>query len=378
MWRQPIDPRPDWQQIVESQGLLFHTPDGIPYWEESAYYQFTPGEIDELEKATYQLNELCLAAVERVIAGDLFDRFAIREDFRDYIRQSWETDEHTIYGRFDLAYDGQSPPKLLEYNADTPTSLLEAAVIQWFWLQDCFGGNQQFNSIHDRLLEIFKTLKEQTAERFYFIALDENVEDAMTVNYLRDVAMQSGFDTAFLPIEQVGWDARRQEFTDLDDRPIRLCFKLYPWEWMHREKFGPFLLESKCRWFEPPWKILLSNKAILQVLWELNPGHPLLLETSFEPPAFGQYVQKPLLGREGANIRIFDNGKEIATTEGPYDGTAVYQKFTPLPRFDDRFFAVVGSWIINGWSAGLGIREDESLITGNLSRFVPHLYHAEG
>jgi glutathionylspermidine synthase len=36
-----------------------------------------------------------------------------------------------LYGRFDLAYRGDGPPKLLEYNADTPTALFEAAVVQW-------------------------------------------------------------------------------------------------------------------------------------------------------------------------------------------------------------------------------------------------------
>ena len=57
-----------------------------------------------------------------------------------------------MYGRFDLAYDGTTPPKLLEYNADTPTSLLEAAVIQWRWQQDMRPERDQFNSIHERLL----------------------------------------------------------------------------------------------------------------------------------------------------------------------------------------------------------------------------------
>ena len=50
-------------------------------------------------------------------------------------------------------YDGKAPPRLLEYNADTPTALLEASVAQWFWLQDCFPTADQFNSIHERLID---------------------------------------------------------------------------------------------------------------------------------------------------------------------------------------------------------------------------------
>lgn len=375
MLRKTREPRPDWQKTVESQGMHYHTADGVPYWNESAYYQFTSSEIDKLEAATYALDEMCLAAVQHVIDHDLLDRFLIPAEYRDFIRQSWEHDEHTIYGRFDLAFDGNMQPKLLEYNADTPTALLEAAVIQWFWLQDCFPGDQQFNSIHERLLKIFRTLRAESSERFYFAALADCLEDFMTVNYLRDVAIQAGFDTAYLDIEQIGWHQQRGVFTDLQENPIRLCFKLYPWEWMQHDEFGPQLLRGACRWFEPPWKTLLSNKAILPVLWELNPRNPYLLETQFKPLPSGNYVKKPILGREGANIQIFEHGKLFMETEGPYDGPAVYQEIWPLPRFEQKYFALIGSWLVNGWACGIGIREDENMITGNLSRFVPHLFH---
>ena len=196
----------------------------------------------------------------------------------------------------------------------------------------------------------------------------------MTANYLRNVAIQAGFDRAHINIEDIGWDAAQHAFTDLTDNPIRRCFKLYPWEWMQREEFGPHLLDDTCRWLEPPWKALLSNKAILPILWELYPQSPYLLEARFEPLESGDYVQKPILGREGANIQIFEQGKLFLESDGPYDGPWVYQQICPLTRFDDRYFACLGSWIVNGWACGVGIREGENLITGNLSRFVPHLF----
>jgi glutathionylspermidine synthase len=375
MFRRRIEPRQDWQQTVESQGLYYHSLDDVPYWDESAYYEFTAAEIDKLEAATYALNELCLAAVQYVIDHQLFDQFLIPPEYRDFICASWERDEHTIYGRFDLAFDGNLQPKLLEYNADTPTALLEAAVIQWFWLHDVADEAQQFNSIHERLLEVFRLLRQETDECFHFAAVGRNVEDYMTVNYLRDVAIQAGFDTAYVNVEDIGWNVSRQVFTDRDENPLRCCFKLYPWEWMQREQFGPSLLRTSCRWFEPPWKALLSNKAILAVLWDLNPHHPHLLEAAFEPLRGDTYVKKPILGREGANIQLFQRGKLLLETAGPYDGPAVYQQVWPLPRFDQRYYAVIGSWIVNGWACGMGIREDENPITGNLSRFVPHVFH---
>ena len=119
---------------------------------------------------------------------------------------------------------------------------------------------------------------------------------------------------------------------------------------------------------------MLSNKAILPILWDLNPHNPYLLEASFEPLRGATYVKKPILGREGANIQLFQRGNLLLETDGPYDGPAVYQQVWPLPRFDQRYYAVIGSWVVNGWACGMGIREDENPITGNLSRFVPHVF----
>jgi glutathionylspermidine synthase len=374
MLRHTLQPRENWQQAVESQGMHYHTLDGVPYWDESAYYQFTASEIDTIERATYELDSMCLEAVQHVIDRNRFDELLIPPEYRDYIRQSWDTDSHTLYGRFDLAYDGNFDPKLLEYNADTPTALLEAAVVQWHWLQDRFPQASQFNSIHERLLEAFQSLRAQVQGVMQFAALAGFLEDYMTVSYLRDVAIQAGLETAYLSIEDIGWDAGRKVFTDLKENPIHQCFKLYPWEWMFHDEFGPHLPLAGCRWFEPPWKAVLSNKAILPILWELYPGSPYLLEARFDPLPGGNYVRKPILGREGANIQVFEHGKLFFQTEGPYEGPSVYQELCPLPRFQNRYFPCIGSWIVNGWACGMGIREDEQLVTGNLSRFLPHLF----
>lgn len=373
MQRKTTDVREGWEKTVESQGMYYHSVDNVPYWDESVYYEFYPPEIDKIEAVTYELNRLCLEAVQHVLDEDRLDQFQIPKEYHDYIRDSWEHDEHTVYGRFDLAYDGRYEPKLLEYNADTPTGLLEAAVVQWFWLQDKFPHANQYNSIHERLIEAWKAIKSATPGMIYFAALAGHVEDYMTVNYLRDTAMQAGWDTAYIDVEKIGWHPERLVFTDLDENHIQNCFKLYPWEWMHREEFGQKLLHRNTKWLEAPWKAILSNKAILPILWELFPGHPNLLETSFYPLPDGDYVQKPILSREGANIQIFEHGKLYLATEGLYSGPYVYQQIWELPNFDGNY-PCVGSWIVNGWACGLGIREDKSLITGNLSRFVPHIF----
>src|SRR5687768_8948142 len=160
MRRITIEPRPDWKRKVESLGLLFHTTEDKAYWNEAAYYDFAASEIDLLERATNELHEMCLKAVDYVIDNNRFRDLAIPDKAVTPIKTSWEMEPPAIYGRFDLAYDGQRPPKLLEYNADTPTSLLEAAVVQWHWLQERYPDSDQFNSIWDGLVDKWKHLKD--------------------------------------------------------------------------------------------------------------------------------------------------------------------------------------------------------------------------
>lgn len=366
-------PRPDWQRLVESQGMIYHTLDGEPYWDESACYQFTAAEIDLIERATYALDAMCLEAVEYVLTERRFKPFQIPEYFHDYIVQSWETDTQTLYGRFDLAYSGEGPPKLLEYNADTPTALLEAAVVQWYWLKDLHADADQYNSIHEQMIKAWSAIREEMGGRVTFSSLAGHVEDYMTVTYLRDTAVQAGLETAYLPVEEIGWAAPRGVFVDRDEQPLETVFKLYPWEWMLRDEFGVHLLSSRTRWLEPPWKMLLSNKAILAVLWDLFPDSPYLLRAAFEP--LGQtYVRKPIRGREGANVAVVRDGAVLVEAEGPYgDEPCVYQELAALPVFDGNL-PVLGSWMVNGYACGLGIREDQGPITQNTSRFVPHFF----
>lgn len=213
----------------------------------------------------------------------------------------------------------------------------------------------------------------------YFTCSPGDIEDWMTLSYLRDTAMQAGVQTRQIDIDRLGFNHRKRQFVDEIECPIADCFKLYPWEWLLREKFAPCLLESATRWLEAPWKMILSNKAILPLLWELFPGNPFLLPASFEPLT-GAQVRKPLFGREGANIRIVDAaGATLASSEAEsgglpevYNGPFVYQQLQPLRSFDGHF-PVIGSWMVNGYSCGMGIREDQTLIVRSTGRFVPHV-----
>ncbi len=376
--------RDGWQQTVEAQGLLHHThDDGQPYWKEGTAYRFSPAEIDTLEAATATLQALCLEAAQHIISTRRYADLGIPGFLAPIIEASWEQDEVSIYGRFDLAYDGAGPPKLLEYNADTPTALVEAAITQWFWLQDLMPERDQFNALHERLVAAWGRAKAFLPLAPVAFLHQDTLEDIQTVAYLRDTADQAGVQSLQMPLEDLGWDERRKLFVDLDERPVAAAFKLYPWEFMARDAFAPHLALSPrpCLFLEPAWKLLLSNKALLAVLWELFPGHELLLPAYLDYPrelAQKGFVKKPILGREGANVELHRPGQPIFfAPERPEYGAEgiVYQALAPIPCLDG-FHPVLGTWVVDGEPAGMGIRESAGPVTDNTSAFVPHYIQA--
>jgi len=183
-------------------------------------------------------------------------------------------------------------------------------------------------------------------------------------------------DAAIFPIDEIGWDG--SGFVGPDDEALGAVFKLYPWEWMVREEFGKHLGSSDTLWIEPAWKMLLSNKGILPILWKLFPRHPYLLEASFDGPGLMMsWAKKPMLGREGANILLHQPGKDIETPGDYGEEGFIFQQMAPLKSYDGKY-PVIGSWLIGheegNVSGGMGIRESDTPIIGNTSMFVPHLF----
>ncbi len=382
MKREVIDARPNFQQRLNERSF-----DGLegsfdlPYWQDKAYYSFESAQIDEIAEATEELHKMCVEAVSHVIQHDRLGEFGIPEQFHSYIQTTFEREDPYIYGRFDFSYDGINPPKMLEYNADTPTSLYESSVLQWDWLEDRIQqnpvrfpeGTDQFTSLHEALVEQWaKVAGTAKMDIIHFACMTDNLEDTVTTAYMEEVAMQAGFNTHFFDIAHMGRTAT--DFVDDKAQLVKGIFKLYPWEFMFADDYGTNAIEDRTGFIEPVWKSVLSNKNILPVLWEMFPGHPNLLPAFKDAAAFeGQsYVRKAALGREGSSVTIFKDGEVIASP-GPFDSSGfVYQQFHALPNFDGNF-PIVGSWVIGSEARGMGIREDDGLITQNSSRFVPHI-----
>jgi glutathionylspermidine synthase len=391
-------PRPGWRRTVEGQGLAYavdrdESGRDLVYWDESAAYEFSPEEADELERVTEELHAMSLVAARRILDDErLLASLGLPDHAAGVLRRSLDAAPAdgpaggSLYGRFDLAHDGAGPPRLLEYNADTPAALVEAAVVQWHWLEDLHPDLDQANTLHERLVRAWpQLLPGHRGGRVHVAAgQGEPTEDWVTTAYLRDTLREAGFEDVGLRVEDIGWWQEGGRFVDLDDRPIDVCFAMYPWEWMLREPFGPLLdaPSARIRWIEPAWKALLSSKTLLVALWQEFEGHPNLLPARLDPPAAGSaearrgWVSKPVYGWEGAGVRIDAPGVRVSTAPAHTTGQAlVHQRYTPLPDFDGHH-PVVGSWVVAGRAAGLGVRESTSPITDTAARFVPHYLSA--
>lgn len=382
----PIIERDDWQQQADDYGFLFHTMYGEKYWDESCYYQFSLSEIeDSIEAPTEDIHQMCLHAVDCVLKDEQWLRhFGIPEKHWDFVRTSWMNREPSLYSRLDFCYAGHGPAKLLENNADTPTSLYETGFWQWLWLEQQVNCGRlhrlcdQFNSLQEKLVNRFADLQYLTPGRhLHFSCSKDTDEDRGTVQYLQDCAKAAGIDSTFVYIDDIG-HGEGDVYTDLDDQIITWMFKLYPWEFMLQEPFADILPAARVRWLEPPWKAIVSNKAMMPMLWKLFPDHPNLLPSYFESEFNGQFVndswiKKPIFSREGANISLLQQGRETALSDGPYGEEGfIYQQYNPLPKFGDNY-TLIGSWLIDDEAAGISVREDKNVITQDLSRYVPHV-----
>ena len=384
MRRLTLEPRADWRERADAIGFVYHDTGGAPYWDESVAYAFSMTEIEEgIEPAAELIHGLCLELVDEVVRSDaLMKRLAIPAAYREFVADSWRTRQPSLYGRFDFAYDGRGPAKLYEYNADTPTAVFECATFQWMWLEELLAagrlpaGTDQFNGLFDALRDQFAVLF-PNGGFVHFAADADAIEDRQTVRFFEDIASQVGIEPQFVAMRDIGLNAAGR-FVDTNGFELQAAFKLYPWEHMLREPYAPQLAKAGVRWIEPAWKAILSNKGILPLLWERHPGHPNLLPAYFtdDPAAAAlgnNYVRKPLLSREGANIIAVRDGIAGPTVDHGYGAEGyIHQALLPPTEFSGHY-PVIGAWIVGDTAVGIGVREDIDPVTRDLARFVPHI-----
>jgi glutathionylspermidine synthase len=367
---------------AESLGFTWHSPDGREYWARDACYALTPEAVAALAAAARELDGMIAAAVDRVVARGDYAAFGFTDRLAALVEASHRLAEPSLYGRFDFRLDEDGGIKLFEYNAETPAALLEAASVQLAWFEetppgpDTRPGTDQWNAIDDALVARWPVL--DLPHLVHFAAEAHREDEVAQVAYLMATAREAGHAAEFLGVEDISWQ-EEAGFVTPDGTPLAACFKLYPWDWLDWEEGGRLLPLGRTRWIEPARRMLHANKAILVTLWEMFPGHPLLLPASLDRAAIeGPAIGKPALGLEGHGMRVEGVNEDVSTdvAEGLPPSPTIWQRWSPLPGHatpQGDAFPVMGVWMAGNEPCGLGIREGEELVTTLEDRFVPHV-----
>jgi glutathionylspermidine synthase len=384
--------KPLTNSYLESIGFTWHTDLDNSSYIADKFVVLNESEAEKFYEATNELYDMFVEAAQFVIDNNLFHELDIPFNLVDIVKKSWEDDVHWhLYGRFDLAggIDGK-PIKLIEFNADTPTSLFEISIIQWAMLK--FNGldeASQFNSIYEALgdnfrriitlngdIEKFDEYYEKLNWKILFSSIKGNIEEEHTTKLLQHIASEVGFETEFAFVDEVIFS---DDGIIKDDELFEFWFKLIPWEDIAIEegelalRLTELIENQKVIIFNPAYTLLFQSKGIMKILWDLFPNHPLLLETSFEPLQSKKQVEKMCFGREGANVAIInsDNSLDIKT-EGVYENfKPIYQEYVEFPKDEDGNSYQAG--VFYAYEAcGLGFRKGGKILD-NMSKFVGHI-----
>lgn len=377
--------------MLEEIGLSWHTDtDGTPYIP-AELVPVTEAEAEAYYAAANSLYDMFISAAQRVVDEKLYTDLGIPSNLITLIEDSWNNDDLHLYGRFDFAggLDGL-PIKLIEFNADTPTSVFETSIVQWALLKaNQMDERAQFNNLHEMLKENFKRLvthdkpisefaERYASEKLLFSSAGDLPEDEQTVRYLQRVAHEAGFFTDFCYLHEAGFSVDGG-IVNADQQRADYWFKLFPWEDIASDELELTRILAKMqadvatRIINPAYTLLFQSKGLLVVLAEMFPDSPYLLDAATTPLATTPQVRKPMFGREGNNVALYDPDGNIAQqADGPYGHhKVVYQERAYYPT--DAAGNIYQAGVFYAWEAcALGFRRG-GLILDDAAKFVGHL-----
>ncbi len=351
---------------------------------------------EEEAKAYYEagntIYDMYIEAGDYIIENNLLDEVGIPFNLQDLVKSSWENDVHWhIYGRFDFAggIDGKDI-KLIEFNADTPTTLYESSILQWMLLKaNDLDENSQFNNIYEALKDNFKRLivldgdiedfdKRYDGYKILFSSYEGIEEEEVTTKFLETCAREAGYETGFSFLNQVGFDEEKGIFNENEEN-FEFWFKLFPWEDLAVEEGDLTLIlksivdNRKAILLNPAYTLMFQSKGMLKILYDLFPDSPYLLETSFSPLKDKKYIEKKIFGREGENCHIFDkDGSTIAKKEGNYEHhKSIYQEFVDYPKDENGLYYQAGVFFAYE-PCGLSYRRGDIILDDD-SKFIGHM-----
>ena len=378
-------------EVLDEIGFSWHTDtDGTKYVSDEIVC-ISQNEADKYYEAVNEIYDMYVESAEYVIENNLFFELGIPFNLVEMIKKSWENDVHWhIYGRFDLAggIDGK-PIKLIEFNADTPTSLFETALLQWAILKENgMDEDKQFNNVYEAMVDNFKrliTLFDDTEEfeniydgwKILFSCVEGNDEEEATTKLIQQIATDAGFVTHFEFLENVVFDD--DGIYDVDGNAYEYWFKLFPWEDIATDEpelatiLNNIMQNQKAIILNPAYTLLFQSKGIMKIMCDLFPDSPYLLKTSFEPLDGIKQVEKTVFGREGANTKIISSdGKVLEETDGIYDNyKKVYQEYVEFPQ-DIKGNKYQAGVFFAYEACGLSFRKGGEILD-NMSKFVGHV-----
>lgn len=376
---------------LEELGFTWHTDSDSTKYIHNELVVVTQAEAEAFYEAGNEIYDMFVEAAEYVIENNLFFELGIPFNLVEMIKKSWESDVHWhIYGRFDLAGGIDNKPiKLIEFNADTPTSLFETALLQWALLKENnMNEDKQFNNVYDAIRENFKRLitldedRDLFDERYdgwkiLFSSVEGDDEEEATTRLLQQMATDAGFNTGFEYLNNVRFD--EDGIFDGDDNQYEYWFKLYPWEDIGSSEpelattLNSIMQNQKAIILNPAYTLLFQSKGIMKIIYDLFPDSPYLLKTSFEPLDGIKQVEKTVFGREGANTKILSaNGDVVEQTDGEYGNyKKVYQEYVDFAKDENGAKYQAGLFFAYE-SCGLSFRKG-SEIMDNMSKFVGHV-----
>lgn len=367
-------------------GMLAPNADGAPWWVTDAAYVIDAALVDRVFAAAKGIQQRCYAAVEAIVASGDFSYFGIRNPaMQTAIAKSWAAKDTPLHGRMDFTFAPDGTPFLLDYEADSPFGLAEAAYVQWEWFEAWQAANNASADSQENL--IYETFTAHIPRaglpvRFAIAVGGETLPDGrpgdtgerFDAEFIAEMTRGAGLRPSICSIGQVGWDLDAKAFVDDTDEALQMLVKIYPWDWMEDEPNVDVLPECRTRILPGAWTRLVADKTMMALLWHQAPGAPNLLPTFLERPGQGAMVAKPRRGWDGEHVYL--PGQTPGAVPEDEMGPLLFQAHCPLPVFatpGGDVHANLSVWMVGGEPAGIAFRESRGPVTGPAARFVPHI-----
>ncbi|WP_243450404.1 glutathionylspermidine synthase family protein [Desulfosporosinus sp. Sb-LF] len=363
----------------------------------------------EIAFATEALGGIYAKTVLAVQSADdaLLRELGIPEEALLAVRVLVKPEMVTVIGRFDFVQTAEGI-KMIEFNADTPTSVVEAFFVN---AKACrfFGVENPNEGVNGQIQEAFGSIIETYQKQGYatnsivFSALGWHDEDRDTVKYLLN---HSGLSAQFVALEDLRISEDRLcALAEEQLVPIDVWYRLHALEKLaedndERDRYptGAHVLDlvarGKLAIINPPSAFVAQTKALQSLIWNLHETGefytteehqwietymlPTYMENRFlnkEP-----YVTKPIFGREGGAVSLFEADGQLVEKDKDdfyWDQPMIYQKRVDMEVVESNTLSgpyqgrlLWGSFLVGGKASAVSARIGER-ITGNLSCFLP-------